>query len=448
MSRSPSKSTVWRIAPALLALATNVVLADQHPDEWAEDLALYRQEVLEADRSYPPPARARAETLFKELERDHRQMTDPQIELALARISALAGNGHSFLTPGGWTRRYPRLPVSFHVFGDGIYVLKATQDHEALVGSRLIAIDGVSVEHLEKTWARYQSGKPGWRALYLPHFLEAPALLHAAGLAKSPHSVRLSVASDTGTEHQWEVPARDDLAPLEGIDLYLAPNRLLEVSSTKNPDSIPMYLREPAKMFRHRMLESKSARYIQFRANTDFSGQQDLNDFIDTLTDSLHSGPQGHIILDQRFNYGGDLNPTRPLMQQLARHLGHKGKLFIITSGRTFSAGISSVGYAKQAAGVKAIIVGEPIGDALEFWAEGDLKVLPHSGVAFLMATERHNYINGCPEPDCHGSIRRNPIRVESLQPDVPAPLSYRKFAGGADPALEAIFRLIEQENQ
>ena len=88
-------------------------------------------------------------------------------------------------------------------------------------------------------------------------------------------------------------------------------------------------------------------------------------------------------------------------------------------------------------------IVGEPIGDHLEFWAEGSLVELPASGATLLYASERHDYATGCPEPDCHASIRDHPIRVTTLEPDVLAPLSFADYRAGRDPALEAVGRLL-----
>ena len=90
----------------------------------------------------------------------------------------------------------------------------------------------------------------------------------------------------------------------------------------------------------------------------------------------------------------------------------------------------------------RVTIVGEPVGDRLEFWAEGGIRDLP-MGAKLLLATERHNYQTGCPEADCHGSIRDHPIRVESLQPDIAAPLRFADFRAGRDPSMAAIDRDI-----
>jgi hypothetical protein len=84
-------------------------------------------------------------------------------------------------------------------------------------------------------------------------------------------------------------------------------------------------------------------------------------------------------------------------------------------------------------------IVGEPVGDRLEFWAEGGVRELPGVGAKLLMATERHNYRSGCPEADCHAPIRDHPIRISSLEPDLPAPMRFSDFIAGRDPAMEAI---------
>ncbi|MHC1766448.1 MAG: hypothetical protein AB9869_19460 [Verrucomicrobiia bacterium] len=108
-----------------------------------------------------------------------------------------------------------------------------------------------------------------------------------------------------------------------------------------------------------------------------------------------------HLIVDLRFDSGGNLNTTRDFMQALPTLVPESGRIFAITSGRTFSAGIASLGYLKQAGRDRVVIVGEPIGDELEYWAESRLTELPISKAEVLNATERHNYQTGCPEPDC-----------------------------------------------
>ncbi|HKJ16326.1 MAG TPA: hypothetical protein VJ984_03115 [Xanthomonadales bacterium] len=431
-----STNRTTHFAHLLFLLISTPLFANQN---WSDDIQYFRETVFEADLSFSDTERANAKMLLDRLENSYQEMSEASVELALAEIMAVSNNGHSFLMTGGWTHRYPRIPVQFRVFADGIFIISANEEFESLVGRKLLGIEGNSVEKLQETWSKYQGGLSGWRNLYLPYFLETPAILHAAGIAAEPSSLVLELATNHDEPEQLEILATDDLPPLEGMDQYIAPSQLLVVSSQKPNSELPLYLQSPGQAFRFEMLENPKTAYIQFKANVDFTGNQDIDAFLDSVFGALRNSRPQYVILDQRFNFGGDLNITRELMQKIPEFLGVDGKIYIVTSGRTFSAGISSAGYIKQSAGAQAVIVGEPIGDELEFWAEGELEVLPDSGVTFLIGTERHNYLTGCPEDDCHGSIQRHPIRVDSLQPDLPAPLTYADWENGTDPALEAI---------
>jgi len=136
---------------------------------------------------------------------------------------------------------------------------------------------------------------------------------------------------------------------------------------------------------------------------------------------------------------GGDLNNTRAWVRRLPRAV--PGRVFVLTSPWTFSAAISTVGYLKQSAPERVVIVGEHVGDRLDFWAEGgDSIELPRSGAFIDYATGRHDYRTGCRGiENCHGSVVRNPIAVESLAPDIAAPWTIEAYRAGRDPAMEAV---------
>ena len=116
------------------------------------------------------------------------------------------------------------------------------------------------------------------------------------------------------------------------------------------------------------------------------------------------------------------------------------GRVCVLTSPWTFSAAISTVGYLEQEAPDRVVIVGEHVGDRLDFHAEGGVIELPHSHAALLSATERHDYRTGCQNiENCHGSVIRYPIAVESLAPDIEAPWTIEAYRAGRDPGMEAV---------
>ncbi|HSM35110.1 MAG TPA: hypothetical protein VK837_01825 [Longimicrobiales bacterium] len=400
------------------------------------------REIARSDPSFSADERRAAEAGLADLREHAATLTDAAFELALARIVALARNGHTQVLPASWQARFPRLGVRFFVAGDGLRVMDAAPEWDRLVGARVAAIEGHDLEALRDAWSRYAPGRVGFRDESLPAFLEAPAMLHAASLAARSDAVTLTLDGgervEVGTYDGWPTP--------DGVWALLPAARHVELALSGGVDGEPLYLREPEAFFRFVPLPDRDAVYIQFRGNVDFSGATDMAAEASHALERLRALAPRYVIVDQRFNIGGDLNTTRDLMEGIPEIVGEDGAVFAITSGRTFSAGIASLGYLVQAAEGDVTIVGEPVGDELEFWAEGGPAELP-TGTPVLAASERHNYRTGCPEDDCHGSIRNHPIRVDSLEPDVTPSFTWEDVVRGRDPYLEAVFARMAPAN-
>lgn len=428
----------WIVCCALLALP--LVLAAE-ADPRAADLEAFREGLVEYDASFSrdQAARARARRMLDGLEARAAQLNDAEFQLALAEITALADNGHTQLLPAQWAGTFPRLAVRFLIADDGLFIADATSEYANLIGARVAAVEGQRLDALRSTWSRYTTGSRHFRDEALAHFLEAPAILAAARIARRPDAVRLQLAGGrevlVGTTDAWPAP--------QGVWALLPPARVLELARAGRIADDPLYLREPDRYFRLVPLPAQDAVYLQFRGNVDFSGRTDLAAEATAAIEKLRETAPRHVIVDQRFNIGGDLNTTRDLMQAIPEIVGDDGRILALVSGRTFSAGISSLGYLRQAAGPDLVIIGEPIGDRLEFWAEGDPLELP-SGIVLLRGTERHDYRTGCPETDCHDSIRIHPIRVPSLDPEFRPVFTYRDVVEGRDPYLDAALALID----
>ncbi|HEV7661182.1 MAG TPA: hypothetical protein VGO55_15185 [Allosphingosinicella sp.] len=414
----------------LLVLASVSLLPAAAPGP--EDVAAVRNYIAR-NRAYTP---ARRDEALRRLALLPGLTGDPaRFELEVAHIAALSDNGHSALLPPQWASRYKRSPVRLGLFADGLYVVAAPSDRRRLVGRQVLRINGHDWREIRAAYARYQGGEPGFRDQFVTLFMELPALLVAAGFGTDSDLVEYSLAPRRrGPPEQVLVAAA--LSPFPGEAAFTGTPMLIEAAAMLPPAARPLYLREPGESFRLAFLPRIYAAFIQLKA----TGGLHIDDFLTSTLAELRARRPRNIIVDLRFNMGGNLNITRAFMQALPG-LVEGGRVYAITSGRTFSAAISSLGYLRQAAGDRLVIVGEPIGDRLEFWAEGDIMRLPGLDALLLYATERHNYMTGCPEADCHASIRDHPIRVTGLQPDIPAPLRYADFRAGRDPAMDAIVR-------
>ncbi len=173
--------------------------------------------------------------------------------------------------------------------------------------------------------------------------------------------------------------------------------------------------------------------YFQFnRAAND--PQQAIADFRAQLLTAVAASPGAPLVVDLRFNTGGNGDIGRELMEQLQQEVGVR-KVFVITGRATFSAGLFHAVQWKHWG--KAVFVGEPPGDELDFWSEGGNAILPRSGLTLHFANARRCY-----------STRKSDVPwfaqlpVDTLRPDVPATNTFEQYVAGTDAAMEAIARI------
>lgn len=418
-------------------LITSGCANDDSSVDRESDLETLHDGMLLVDQSFSDESRKAALEKYELLKSTAEDMSGAEFILAMAEIAAMSNNGHSALFYP-WAETFNRLAVRFYIADDGLFIADAMPEYEHLVGLRVEKLENQTLDELRNIWDRYDTGRVGHRDKRMYGFIESPDVLYAAKIATSTDSASLVLGNGqtviVGTSEEW--PARKGY--LQVLDFNLA--------ATGRIKGDPLYLQEPKEVVRLIDLPEYDAVYLQFRRN-EYHIRFPWSNFYkmtQKIQDEITKKEPGHIIVDQRFNGGGDLNNTRDLMEAIPNIIGKEGKVVVITSGRTYSAAISSVGYLKQAGGSRVIIVGAPIGDELEFWAEGPGIKLPHSGALLDISTERHNYKNGCSEDDCHESIRIHPIAVPTLDPDLQPVRNFDMVMNGEDPYLDAAIELIK----
>lgn len=415
--------------------------------EMREDLAAFRTDFMGRDNSYSPPARQQAEARLRALDAKVEGLDLLAFELELSRIVALADNGHTIAAPFVRARQFKRIPLRFVPFGSEFRVLRAENDLADLLGARLTAIDGHPVAQLVDSARVLVGGEPRWRDRTASILFESPEQLHAMGLAANSAAATYTFTSADGRTVERVItgvqPNPD--APRVQTQRLLSPVLLPEEQGTwktaVEPNKTPWSLAEPDVRFRWRPAPELQALVIELRQVQSTPGSS-LPEFLTEMSQKLQAQRPTNLVLDMRLNSGGNLQIARDFMKALPILV--PGRIFVLTSPWTFSAAISSIGYLKQAAPDRVIIVGEEVGDRLEFWAEGTGASLPHSGMVIQYATQRHDYRNGCRNfTDCHGAVVQYPIAVPSLAPEIQAPWTFDAYRGGRDPAMEAVAKAI-----
>lgn len=408
------------------------------------DIAVFRDQFLGQDHAYSTEARAEAERRLAALDAQAGAVSQASFELELARIVALADNGHTAYFAGPRSRRYNReMDVRFVPLGDDFYVLRASPANTDLLGARLVAIDGHPIAQLRDTARTLSGGTNGWRDRSVPYFLESPEQMHALGAIARPDraAYRLRLSNGRTVTRQLTIEPANPGRVRGNADRWFYPaaeegegDAWRTLITT---DQAPWSLRDPDTPFRMRDAPEIDAYVIELRQNNS-SDDMDIAEFMLDSLEAARTSGRRNLVLDMRMNGGGDLNTTRAWVRRLPRAV--PCRVFVLTSPFTFSAAISTVAYLKQSAPDRVTIVGEHVGDRLRFFAEGDVVNLPNAGGAILYATERHDYLTGCEGfTDCHGSVVRNPIRVPNLDPEIVAPWTIEAYRAGRDPAIDAI---------
>ena len=178
--------SIRNVTVALLCIVAHAVHAQALTDveKRQEDLTQFRRDFFEKDRSYMPAARREAEQQLIDIEKNLSVIGQTSFELSLARVAALADNGHSGGAPSVRSRRFDRVDMRLTPFGEEFYVLRVKAENADLLGARLVSIDGIPMSALRPLYRSLDGGTPAWRDRTAPYFLESPHQLRALGVGK------------------------------------------------------------------------------------------------------------------------------------------------------------------------------------------------------------------------------------------------------------------------
>lgn len=407
------------------------------------DLEVVRNEYLPKEMAYTPATRAQAEALLDRLRKQAGTLTTAQFEVGLAQVGALTDNAHSGLRLSDpRTRPLARLPLRLLWLPDALIVARATGAAADLAGARVLKIEGRSPEVLFEGSKVLLGGSVAGRRIWLNDWIESAGILHALGLAKSPDQVTLSLRLRDGRtlERTLAMVPVGDLSPTAAGERLWSPEPVKEEKgwhAALGADRLPLYLRDADAPFRMAPLPDLQALYVQFRWNQDEEGFP-IAKFLDDVRTRIANSHPTNLVVDLRFDIGGNLLTTLDFTRKLAASVD--GRTYLLVGPYTFSAGIISAAAIRKHGGERVTVVGDELGDRLHFWSEGALITLPNSHYAFRYTNGQFNLKDGCSgEPACMDDLYPIDVNFASLVPELRAPLDAADYFAGRDPALESV---------
>jgi tetratricopeptide (TPR) repeat protein len=346
-------------------------------------------------------------------------LTEAQILLELARLLQRVGDGHT----GLWVLDEPALPLSFFLFEEGLFVIAADKAHESLLGARVIAFDRRNVEQLvDALKPLISTDNETWVKQVAPFRLRGIRTLHTLGLVSDPKRVALQIVDMVGTTRTVTVEA-DESEPSIWNKLP-APPSWVTFTAKHLPEPRPLYLRRMDAAYWFEPLPAHKSVYAQCNrvANDE---REALAAFAERLVQFVEENPVEKLVLDLRWNNGGDTFVNEALLHALMRSkkLRQPGRFFLIIGRRTYSAAQNATSYFERH--LQPVIIGEPTGGRPNSAGDETPQTLPYSGTMFNLSDIF--WQGGWPYDD-----------RQWVAPHIYTPPTFADFRNSKDPALEA----------
>jgi hypothetical protein len=356
-------------------------------EKWREDLRFMAQELPTRHKNlFHTMTRQQFDDAVRKLDERIPSLARHQIIVELARIVAMAGDGHTsinFLFDSKIGFRY--YPVALYLFKDGLFVYAADGQYASAVGGRVVKIGNASAEQALNAVRNLiaRDNEMGFKD-HAPLLLTTPEVLHALGLVDNMEKAQF-VVERQGRQTVIELkpmpaprPNGDNWAL--GRNFSKLPTWVDARESAKTPAPLSLWLRDPQNYFWFEYLEETRTVYVQYNGIANKENET-VADFTKRVFAFVDSHPVDRFVLDLRWNTGGNNYLNKPMLLSIIKSnkIDQRGKLFAVISRRTFSAAQNLVNDLEKYTNV--LFVGEPTAERPNFYADAARIVLPNSGI-------------------------------------------------------------------
>lgn len=439
---------ICRLIAAIVMAAAMLPAQAEDPSRvghWRSDLSYFDQVVR--SRHPMPFARVSEQAYAARVRALHKavpHLSDTQISLEMMRIAGSLRDGHTLVDPTasepfetGW------YPVRFYWFADALYITSIATNLAEAVGSRVTHIGDSPAAEVAGEAAALMGADNRFGDLNNTFFLSSARVMEALGHARPsrPLNVRIAKGGETA---EIEIPAVERPGDIEWrfygemfapfwnsdtIELTTAFGQLSPLELYRGThDHLPLHLRH-RRPYGITYLESADAVHFAFNNVVRSHREVRFEQVLDELFAMLDAHPDASLIIDMRYNSGGDGSIVRALVHRILQRekLNRYGRLYAITGRKTFSAALNFLGI--LAANTEVIVVGEPPSANVNMFGDALPYVLPHSGMTLHVSRSYFQFTEASQEPG-----EDTLFRV-----DVPVLMRANDYFSGRDPVLERI---------
>jgi hypothetical protein len=371
-------------------------------------------------------------------------LTEEERVVRAMRLVASLQDGHTKLEPD--TPAFARwYPVRLYEFTDGLCVTSAHKSVSELAGARVLEIAGRPAGEVVAEARKLLGADNAFDSKERLYAVHSAALMKGLGYATPDGGLKIKFQLSDGKVVERSLgPRRTDDPRYKADDATFEWQFRTEVYGLPfgtDQDWVSAYKGIPASAFNAedtsrpphltcrrelvaRPMPQQDAYYVQLNQVNDTT----FVTFFQTVMREVDQIKPRRLILDWRYNYGGDGSKVSFMIQEFIKRADNKPwkELYLLTGRKTFSAAIMALDVFLKY--MQFTIVGEPTGSALNHFGDPTVRIYPLTGLQLTVSTLRHQ-------------LSQSSDLSEFIPVDVPAPFSFADYAAGRDPAVDAILR-------
>ncbi|NBK25253.1 MAG: hypothetical protein EOM68_24930 [Spirochaetia bacterium] len=341
--------------------------------------------------------------------------SDLDFYFSLRELAAHAKDSH---TSVGLTQelvaQLSAIPVQFSYVEGAWRVSVVERTHQALLGGEVIAINGFPMSEVERLASPlFSHDNQVWLLHYLSQQLNLTNLYTYLGIATSPtEAVTLTVKPRSGGQEQTislQPVSANEYGMLSFATWYQTHP---ETGSSKAP-------------YRALLLEERNTLFVQYNVCMSYE-EYPLDGFIKEILALVASASFDHVMVDLRYNSGGDSRLLEPLVDGLGELQEKQGfSIDVLIGEGTFSSALMNAMHFKKR--TNARLVGEPTGGSLNHYGEIKQFSLPSSGIPVTYSTKHF--------------VMDKSYQTGSLIPDLVIEKTVDDILAGRDTVVEALLQ-------
>uniref|UniRef100_UPI0032EE5F41 hypothetical protein n=1 Tax=Ekhidna sp. TaxID=2608089 RepID=UPI0032EE5F41 len=329
------------------------------------------------------------------------QLSDCDALLIAMKMVALFEDGHSDLIPFQLYTKARYLPIQIFNFEDGWFITKSTK--EEIIGAEILAINDTKIDTVSKMMAPLIGSdnsffKKHQSSLYMPNI----HMLQCLGITSSESEASLQLLIDD----EMKTVNLESTSLIQWVIWSLAPDN--------DPRPVGHNLRNLDPEIK---LENDTLLWMTFNKT---GPETILTEIGNAITRKSYGDQVNHLVIDMRNNTGGDNTTYNDLVKSLTNS---ENEISILTSRKTFSAGINFISELKLVRDFK--IIGEPTGAGHNHYGDPKTLFLPNSGFMLTLSTREWSFI---PQE-----------KEKSINPDIQVRYYSKDYFMNKDPWIKAL---------